>query len=576
MNVKKNTQLWLKYFPALTSGLFLALSFPDANISCLAFIALTPLLVSIQSMTDKESFYAGFITGMSYFLTLIYWIVPTIHVYGGLNIILASCVLILLCLYLALYPAIFTFALKKFDQTINSYYIPILAALLWVGLEYIRTYAFTGFSWGALGYSQFRNINLIQISDLTGVYGVSFLIVLVNASLALFWINYRHVADLDSHDTINLRPHKKNKTNNNLFLHIKSKKQYIIPAFYTILLVGSAYVYGGRQINLIDSQIKKAQKTKITIIQGNIKQDLKWSDEFKLKTVEKYIQLSKSQIKNQPDLVIWPETALPFYYGLEQVLSNQVNQCIQLSKTNFLVGSPAFEQDGKNIKFYNRTYMLDKFANIKGIWDKHHLIPFGEYVPFGNYLNFLGKITAQAGNFSPGEQSFIPLEFNANTLEETLDLQVSPNQKNAPDLKVTRKTGVLICFEILFPSIASEFVKNGADLLTTITNDAWFGYSSAAMQHFSIAVFRAVENHRTMARAANTGISGFIDPKGKITTTTPLFTDKAVTSQVSVLTSISFYTKYGDVFAMGSILAILAIYMVFVLKRVKNHPHRRK
>ncbi|MCP4670597.1 MAG: apolipoprotein N-acyltransferase, partial [Desulfobacula sp.] len=435
---------------------------------------------------------------------------PTIHVYGGLNIILAVCVLTLFCLYLALYPAIFTLILKRLEQSnqsaIDSYYIPVVAALLWTCLEYIRTYAFTGFPWGALGYSQFRNLNLIQIADFTGVYGVSFLVVLVNSSLALFWINYKK---------------------------IKSKKHYIIPIFYTIAMVAAAYIYGDLKIKNINSQIKNSQKTKITIIQGNIKQDLKWSDEFKLKTIEKYIQLSKSQIKKRPDLVIWPETAMPFYYGLEQVLSSQVDQCVQLSKTNFLVGSPALEVDGKDTKFYNRTYMLDKSANIKGIWDKHHLIPFGEYVPFDNYLNFLGKITAQAGNFSPGKQSFIPLEFSDNTQDDTLNPQVKAIQKDS------LKTGVLICFEILFPSTASKFVKNGADILTTITNDAWFGYSSAAMQHFSIAVFRAVENRRTMARAANTGISGFIDPTGKIIKTTALFKDYALTHDVPALKHLS-------------------------------------
>ncbi len=234
MNTKKNTQLWLKYFPSLTSGFLLTLSFPDTGLSYLAFFALIPLLVSMQSMTPKESFYAGFTAGMSYFLTLIYWIVPTIHVYGGLNIILAACVLTLLCIYLALYPAFFTFALKKLEPDINSYYAPLLAALLWTCLEYIKTYAFTGFSWGSLGYSQFKNLNLIQIADLTGVYGVSFIIVLVNSSLALFWINFKKTGS--------------------------KKKQYIIPVFYTIALIAMAYIYGGQRINIIDSQIKNAKK----------------------------------------------------------------------------------------------------------------------------------------------------------------------------------------------------------------------------------------------------------------------------------------------------------------------------
>ncbi len=520
MIVKKNIQFMLKYYPALISGLFLTLSFPDTNIAWLAFFALVPLLMSIQSMTPTESFYAGFITGISFFLTLIYWIVPTIHVYGGLHLILAFGVLTLLCLYLALYPAIFAFTLKKLKY---GSYMPLLAACIWTGLEYIRTYAFTGFSWGTLGYSQYENLALIQIADFTGVYGVSFLIILVNSSLAVLFMSFKK----------------------------KIAGQYIIPVIYTTVLVIGAYIYGSQKINNIDSQIKKAEKTTISIIQGNIKQNLKWSDEFKIHTIEKYIQLSKSQIKKNPDLVIWPETALPFYYGFDEVLSNHVNQCVESSKTNFLIGSPAFELDKEHTRFYNRAYMFDGFADITGSYDKNHLVPFGEYVPFGDYLTFLGKITAQAGNFSAGNQAFLPLEFNNH------------------NLNVTRKTGVLICFEILFPSISSKFVKNGADILTTITNDAWFGQSSAAMQHFSIAVFRAVENRRTVARAANTGISGFIDPKGKIIETTSLFKDTAVTRKVPILTHISFYTKHGDLFAIGSMLVTLAIFAwIFVIKKI--------
>ncbi len=520
MIVKKNIQFMLKYYPALISGLFLTLSFPDTNIAWLAFFALVPLLMSIQSMTPTESFYAGFITGISFFLTLIYWIVPTIHVYGGLHLILAFGVLTLLCLYLALYPAVFAFTLKKLKY---GSYMPLLAACIWTGLEYIRTYAFTGFSWGTLGYSQYENLALIQIADFTGVYGVSFLIILVNSSLAVLFMSFKK----------------------------KIAGQYIIPVIYTTVLVIGVYIYGSQKINNIDSQIKKAEKTTISIIQGNIKQNLKWSDEFKIHTIEKYIQLSKSQIKKNPDLVIWPETALPFYYGFDRVLSNHVNQCVESSKTNFLIGSPAFELDKEHTRFYNRAYMFDGFADITGSYDKNHLVPFGEYVPFGDYLTFLGKITAQAGNFSTGNQAFLPLEFNNH------------------NLNVTRKTGVLICFEILFPSISSKFVKNGADILTTITNDAWFGHSSAAMQHFSIAVFRAVENRRTLARAANTGISGFIDPKGKIIETTSLFKDTAVTRKVPILTHISFYTKHGDLFAIGSILVTLVIFAwIFVIKKI--------
>ncbi len=513
---KKINPFFNQYAPAAASGLLLTLSFPKAGLSCLAFFSLVPWLISLPSLTLKQSFNSGFIAGVFHFITLIYWIVPTVHIYGGLHLILAIATLVLLCFYLALYPAFFAFILKKINP--GPYLTPILAACLWTGLEYIRTYAFTGFSWGSLGYSQYSTLLFIQIADLSGVYGVSFLIVLIN----YFFLD--------------------------LFTMIRKKeeKRPVIVMFFTAVLVLSALFYGRQRISTLDSLISSAPKPAIAVIQGNIEQDLKWSDEFKNKTVDQYLLLSKTTLKDEPELIIWPETALPFYYGYERALSDLVDQCVRESKTNYLIGSPAFKSDEKETLYYNRAYMLNRFSIVTSTYDKNHLVPFGEYVPFGRYLTFLGKITAQAGNFSTGDKSFVPLDFK------------------------THKTGVLICFEILFPNIASGFVKNGADILTTITNDAWFGQTSAPLQHFSMAVFRAVENRRSVARAANTGISGFIDPRGKILETTPLFADRAITRQIPALTLISFYTRYGDIFAFGAIAFCLA----FMVKGIR-HKFRR-
>ncbi len=503
----------IKYFPAMTSGVLLTLSFPNNEFYFIAFFALIPFFSSLGSMTVKESFNSGLFTGIIHYFTLIYWIVPTVHVYGKLHIVLAISTLAFLCSYLALYPALFALIYKKTDP--GPYIAPLFAASLWVGLEYIRTYAFTGFSWGALGYSQYSNLLLVQIADFSGVYGVTFLIVLTNFVLSLLYLKMKH--------------NRKDK----LFIHI----------LYTLILLGGTVFYGYKKINIIHSSMETAKQATISVIQGNIKQDQKWSDAFKKQTVEKYIRLSEKAARHKPDLIIWPETALPFYYGVDKRLSDQVDKCIRSTKSNYLIGSPAFTSSEQDIRFFNRAYMLNRFSIVTGTYDKHHLVPFGEYVPLGNYLTFLGKITAQAGNFSPGGTLFNPLEFNDH------------------------QTGVLICFEILFPSIAAEFVKNGADLLTTITNDAWFGYTSAAKQHFSIAVFRAIESRRTVARAANTGISGFIDPKGNVLAATPLFTDQAITQKIPALKQISFYTRYGDMFAFG---AIVAICLVFVIKGART------
>jgi apolipoprotein N-acyltransferase len=522
MMVQKKHGFLPAYWPAVTSGLLLTLSFPGPGLWWFAFFALVPLLMSIRTMEPNQAFYCGFACGLVHFLTLVYWIVPTVHVYGGLHPVLAVCTLVLLSLYLALFPAVFAFASRKLNP--YPWFRPLFVSCLWVGLEYIRTYAFTGFAWGSLGYSQFSNPTFIQIADFSGVYGVSFLIVLVNCLATDLWTAFQK---------------KRGQF---------PQKILTVPFVYTLFLVAGALVYGSLRMNVIDDCMQAAETASITVVQGNIEQDLKWSDAFKEKTVEKYIRLSSQESKKNPDLVIWPETALPFYYGVDRLLSNRVDACVRSSRAHFLIGSPAYTSAGGRVRFYNRAYMLNRFSIVTGTYDKTHLVPFGEYVPLGEVLTFLGKITAQAGNFSPGDSRFIPLEFSSH------------------------KTGVLICFEILFPSIAADFVKNGADILTTITNDAWFGRTSAAQQHFSIAVFRAIENRRTVVRSANTGISGFIDPNGRILETTALFQDAAVTRQVPALTRISLYTRYGDVFAGSSLVAICLVFMVKgVRQKLRRH-----
>lgn len=519
MNFKKASQLFLNILPAPISGILLTLSFPNAQLWPVAFVAFVPLLITLKERSSKVAFYSGFFTGFIHFTSLIYWLVPTLKHYGGLNLFISVLALILLCAYLSLYFAVFCLILKKanFIPLIS----PVMAACLWICLEYMRTYAFTGFSWGAIGYSQYLNLPLAQIADFSGVYGVSFVLMVSNSAITEFWT----------------------------YLKNKQPKKGVLQLLLPFLIVGSALIYGHYKLSFIRTVIHSAPQTKIGIIQGNIEQDFKWSKEYKLKTINKYIALSTKLLANNPELIVWPETALPFYYGRNKPLSLKVDMFVRSSQTHFLIGSPAYELSGREPEFYNRAYMLSPDATVTGSWDKSHLVPFGEYVPFGNYLKFLGKIIEQAGDYSAGKPVFIPLDFNHH------------------------KTGVLICFEILFPSISSNFVKNGATYLTTMTNDAWFGNTSAPGQHFAIAVFRAIENRRSLIRAANTGISGFIEPTGKIVTPTSLFTDQAIITETPALEIISFYTRCQDKFTWAAGLAFL---LVFMLKSLKKSARRTK
>ena len=515
--------MWHLYFPALVSGLVLTLSFPDVHLYGLGFIALAPLIFSLDSLTARQGFVAGFAGGFIHFSFLIYWIVPTLCTFGGLHPILSVSALILLCLYLSVYPALFAFGLKKLAPP--PVLMPLAAAGIWIGLEWVRTWLFTGFPWGILGYSQAENRWIVQIADITGVLGISFLLVLCSAVTAQIWRYF-----------VTIRRAR----------HLAAWVPVAICVGYTGMLLAGVYGYSMYRIADVEKKMARASDTCLAIIQGNIRQDMKWDMAFRLSTIEKYGALSLEAAKFQPDLIIWPETALPFYYGHNTALSNQVDQYIRQAGTHFLIGTPAVDTTHDPVRYFNRVMMLNHLALPKGFYDKTHLVPFGEYVPFQDLLFFIEKLTAQAGNFSRGDSAFIPLTF-----------------KN-------HHTGVLICFEILFPDISRAFVNNQADLLTTVTNDAWFGHTSAAAQHFAIAVLRAVENRRSVARAANTGISGFIDPTGRVLQSTPVFTDAMILQTLPTMTSLSVYTRFGDLFILICVIAITLSFMVKTCQYIKR------
>jgi apolipoprotein N-acyltransferase len=230
---------------------------------------------------------------------------------------------------------------------------------------------------------------------------------------------------------------------------------------------------------------------------------------------------------------VWPETAAPFYFMVEEKPTRQVTAAIGRNAADFLIGSPSVQKSGDTIELYNSAWLVDARGRVLAKYDKAHLVPFGEYTPFKKWLPFLGKIVAQVGDFVPGPKG------------RTIDWD-------------GRKLGVQICYEAIFPYLSRAQVRNGADLLLNITNDAWYGKTSGPYQHFSMVVFRAVENRRALLRAANTGISGFVDPAGRILTTTALFEEAAVTESLPLLDQMTLYTRSGDLFAKACLFITVA------------------
>ncbi len=496
---------------ALASGLLLTASFPNIGLSPLAWAGLVPLLLAVRGLSPFSGFRLGFLTGLAHYLTLAYWLGYTMNTFGGLPWALAVPIVFLLACYLALYIAAFCAILCAFGR--KPLIALLLIPLLWVMLEYIRSFFLTGFPWGYLGHTQYKFLQVIQISDATGVYGVSFLIASVNAALFMG----------------TLAVWKKTWF---------GTKVRILQATGALaggaVLLAAAWFYGDLKLKELAVTMEKSPRAAIVAVQGNIDQAQKWDRRLQHHIIKKYLELSLSTRPGSRALIVWPETAVPFYFNDDKRLTRMVLNGIQDAGYDFLIGSPSYTLENGGVQYFNSAYLVLSSGTVAGKYDKAHLVPFGEYVPLKKFLPFLGKIVEHVGDFRPGEKG------------ETL-------------LWGKTRLGILICFEIIFPELSRAAVNNGAKVLLNLTNDAWYGRTSAPYQHFSMAVFRAVENRRSLIRSANTGISAFIDPAGASHGETDIFVPAAQAYRVPLLETRSFYTRYGDMFALGCILlAVLA------------------
>jgi apolipoprotein N-acyltransferase len=293
----------------------------------------------------------------------------------------------------------------------------------------------------------------------------------------------------------------------------------LYPLLLLIFLVSIVVAYGNWRLTSLEGNL--GPSFKVALVQGNIAQDTKWDPAFQQTTLEKYWRLTRKVAKEQPQLVIWPETATPFYFLADRKNSETLLRQVRQMQIPLLFGSPAYGRKGELLRFYNRAYLLDGHGMLIGYYDKIHLVPFGEYVPWKNILFFVDKLVQAAGDFASGEQAVV------------LDLPPA-------------KLGVLICYEAIFPELSRDLVNAGANFLVNITNDAWFGRSSAPYQHLSMAVLRSVENRVPIARCANTGISSLIDSRGRILRVTGLFEDAAILGIIQLGDAKTFYTRYGD------------------------------
>ena len=497
---------------SILSAVLLVLAFPPFSYGFAAWFSFVPLLWALDGAGKKQGFALGYIYGFVFFLGTVNWVIHSMYHYGGVPMSASVLVMLTLVAYLSLFPAFFGLFFAASSGSSVAARV-ILAPSLWVSAEYLRGYLFTGLPWAVLGYTQAHYLPLIQIADNTGVWGISFLVVAANAAIYFLARAYA-----------------------------KKERLPVGEALVVALLVASTAIYGFLTIRNLDKDMPSWSKIKAGVLQGSIDQGVKWDKSYQQKTLDIYRALSVNAARAGAHLLVWPETAVPFYLEADKVKDGFIGDIVRETGSYLLTGSPSYNYNrgSGTIEYFNSAYLISPDAEVRGRYDKVHLVPFGEYVPLKSILPF-EKLTAGVGDFTSGPGP-LPIKFEGGGI------------------------GVLVCFESIFPELARHEVKNGATVLVNITNDGWFGRTAAPYQHFEMSILRAAENKIFLLRSANTGISAIIDPVGRVRKKTRLFEKAALVDEIGLRRSRpTFYTAYGDVFTYFC-FAVSAFFVFNVLK----------
>lgn len=465
-------------FLALT-GTWFGFANPWLHFPVAIFLLPMALILSAQQSTSPgQAFRNGLLTALPGYSASLYWLAIPVHDFGGLPWVLALPCPILVGSVLSAYAGLFCLGFYLLGRRANQALTFVFTGFFWATLELARNYFLTGFPWLTLSSAFGPWPWTLGLAAWCGAFGLSGLLVAM-AYLALQ----------------------------------RSQSAWIGLIVITFLILLPDF---------LARPPSAAINTSIGLVQGNIDQDQKWDEGMQTSTLETYSQLSRQSLgEHFPDLLVWPETALPFYYQDQNDLTWSLKQTMAQLDRSLLVGAPAYSriQDQKETTFvlHNRAYLIDPKGQTLSWYDKEHLVPFGEYVPLGKWLPFLAKLV-------PGEYEF------------------RPSKDIAPLLLKPMAMGVLICYEAIFPELAQARVAQGANVLINISNDAWFGRSSAPLQHLYLAVLRAVEQNRSLVRGTNTGISAFIAPNGEILSRTNMFVPTMLQhNEVALLTRTTFF-----------------------------------
>jgi len=470
-----------------------------------AWVALTPLLVALaEAPSPAHGFRLGYVTGALSSLGIVYWTSIVVVQYGGLALPLGVAVMVLLCLALALFPSVFGWMVSRWARTYGPAAL-LLAPVAWVATEILRAHTLFDFSWCLLGYSQHANLPMLQIARYAAVYGVSFVVAAVSSALAFLVLERR-----------------------------RGPRAAVLLGAASLLAV--VWMHGEWRLSQVPPE---TGRLRVGLVQASIAQDEKWDAAHAWANVDRHLELTRRAVAQGARLVVWPESALPFLFDRTPVVASQLRDVVRQNRISLLFGNDDREERGDAPgRIWVGAKMIDPEGTVVLRYHKIRLVPFGEYVPIQSVLTlggrFSAKLVQEVGEFTPGE-----------------DYAVGPVDGHP--------VSAFICYEAIFPDLVREFAARGAQLLVNITNDGWYGRTSAPYQHFAMAKLRAVENERFLVRAANTGITAVVDPHGRVLERTELFDRTVLVREVPLLAGSTFYTRHGDLFAWACLGAAVAL-----------------
>lgn len=506
--------VFLRWGLAVLSGILLFLSFPKFGTPAAAWLAVAPLLIAFHQASSRQAFRLGLVAGLVANLGIYYWTAIVVSEFGGIGLAISIPLMALMSLVIALYPAAFAWSVSRLVAAWGPRGL-LLAPFIWVALELVRSRTMLRFAWCLLGYTQATNLPFLQISRFGGVYAVSFLLVSGSAALACVLAEKRN----------------------------RERRRVLVSL---VLLLSTVYWDGRRQLA---KPVAESGRVRVGLIQANIPQDLKWDPGFADVNVEKHIALTERAATEGARLVVWPESAVPGFYDESPDLIDRLGGLARRSSVFLLFGNDDRLAAPDGERYYVGAKMLAPDGVLRYRYHKINLVPFGEFVPFHSLLTVGGRFTARltqaVADFTPGED---------RTLGEVDG----------------HRFGAFICYEAIYPDLVSSFSSEGAELLVNITNDAWYGFTSAPYQHFEMATVRAVETGKYLVRAANTGISAVVDPRGRVVARTRLFEPAALVHDVPFVRETTPYTRIGDAFAWACLgISVLALLLARGRRRIQ-------